>query len=245
MPSKDKQKPGSSRVEKTCLECHEVFFVFPSRRNRRFCSHVCAVNYNWRNNQNCSAHKKKDKVCKQCGTRFTKPANHKKAIFCSEQCRLDWIKEHRQCPDCGKERCKLHAREKSRKWQAAATKKERKARSMQISFRHASNETLPLKDARALIEDPPICNYCKLQIPWHSLSIDHKIPKSRGGSDTRDNLAWCDYDCNIMKGNLTDSEFIALLAFLNEHPDIKRLLTTRLKISGFVFRKTLLKHSQK
>lgn len=43
------------------------------------------------------------------------------------------------------------------------------------------------------------CQYCGA---YRNLTIDHVIPKSKGGGDTWDNLVCCCYRCNIKKGDL-------------------------------------------
>ena len=109
---------------------------------------------------------------------------------------------------------------------------------MQVSFRQASGKklTLSLREARDIISNPPKCPYCFLPIPWEELSVDHKIPRTRGGSDDRDNLVWCDLDCNMIKGSLLDTEFMELLVFLKERPTVYEMLKTRLKASGFLYK---------
>lgn len=44
----------------------------------------------------------------------------------------------------------------------------------------------------------------------NTAELDHKIPKSKGGSDSIDNLQWIDREVNRMKGRLSDDEFIAI-----------------------------------
>lgn len=38
-----------------------------------------------------------------------------------------------------------------------------------------------------------------------------------------------------MKGNLTDTEFVILLEFLNKHGKMGKLIKTRLKQSGYMY----------
>jgi 5-methylcytosine-specific restriction endonuclease McrA len=47
------------------------------------------------------------------------------------------------------------------------------------------------------------CQYCGTK---SSLTIDHVIPKNRGGSDEWDNLITCCASCNVKKGNRTPKE---------------------------------------
>lgn len=60
------------------------------------------------------------------------------------------------------------------------------------------------------------CCYCETPIAIETLVTDHKIPISRSGELTIDNLAACCEFCNDAKGALTDYEFRSLLAALGE-----------------------------
>lgn len=57
-----------------------------------------------------------------------------------------------------------------------------------------------------------ICPYTgiKLSLGVDS-SIDHIIPKSRGGSDDISNLQWVFYQANFMKGDMLHHEFLSLI----------------------------------
>lgn len=58
---------------------------------------------------------------------------------------------------------------------------------------------------RALIykRDDHECQYCGSK---KDLTIDHIIPRSKGGQDTWENLVACCYKCNLKKGNKLLSE---------------------------------------
>jgi 5-methylcytosine-specific restriction endonuclease McrA len=66
------------------------------------------------------------------------------------------------------------------------------------------------------IENYFSCHYCKKPLKiksktkyyLDSLSIDHKIPITRGGKSTFENLCVCCHLCNIIKGTMTEKEFI-------------------------------------
>ena len=45
------------------------------------------------------------------------------------------------------------------------------------------------------------CNGCKHPAPLHMLTIDHIVPRSKGGLDTVDNLQLLCHTCNAIKGN--------------------------------------------
>ena len=68
-----------------------------------------------------------------------------------------------------------------------------------------------------------------------SWSIDHKLPKNRGGSNELINLHLVCIKCNKVKGDLTDEEFKQLMAFVKEKPIIYENLYKRLRMAGMVF----------
>lgn len=45
------------------------------------------------------------------------------------------------------------------------------------------------------------CSLCKEPMPYKKASIDHVIPRSRGGNNSLDNLKLAHRDCNSRKGN--------------------------------------------
>lgn len=55
------------------------------------------------------------------------------------------------------------------------------------------------------------CNGCKVHFPFRNMTLDHIIPKSKGGSDTDDNLQLLCNACNSKKGNRSMEELIAVL----------------------------------
>jgi 5-methylcytosine-specific restriction endonuclease McrA len=54
--------------------------------------------------------------------------------------------------------------------------------------------------------DKYTCQYCSGQFKYKNLSLDHVIPKSRGGGRGWLNLVTCCVSCNQKKGNKTPSE---------------------------------------
>ena len=54
-----------------------------------------------------------------------------------------------------------------------------------------------------------ICNGCNLHFPYGGMSIDHKQPQSKGGTDEFDNLQMLCMRCNSSKGNKTMAEWNA------------------------------------
>jgi ribosomal protein L32 len=69
--------------------------------------------------------------------------------------------------------------------------------------------------------DHNICQYCG---STRNLTIDHVIPKSRGGKDTWENLVTACYPCNIKKGSKLLSETTLTLSKLPSRPFNKIML---------------------
>jgi 5-methylcytosine-specific restriction endonuclease McrA len=66
--------------------------------------------------------------------------------------------------------------------------------------------------ARILAKTAFRCWYCGIElIEWplagHNSSVDHKVPKSRGGSDDPDNLLACCRTCNGRKADMLIEEY--------------------------------------
>lgn len=51
------------------------------------------------------------------------------------------------------------------------------------------------------------CCYCLKEFPIADATRDHKIPKSRGGKTTPENIVVCCEKCNSQKGALTPDEY--------------------------------------
>ena len=55
------------------------------------------------------------------------------------------------------------------------------------------------------------CNGCEVLFPFRNMTIDHIIPRSRGGTDDPDNLQLLCGACNSTKSNRTQDELIETL----------------------------------
>lgn len=60
--------------------------------------------------------------------------------------------------------------------------------------------------------DNYLCFYCLYRGTVEDLTVDHQIPKSKGGSNDSGNLVTCCIPCNRAKGDLTEDEFWGVLA---------------------------------
>lgn len=65
---------------------------------------------------------------------------------------------------------------------------------------------LPLSHRNVMLRDGFQCQYCGGRPGLTGLNIDHVTPKSRGGSNTWDNLVTACRACNVQKGRRTPEE---------------------------------------
>ena len=55
------------------------------------------------------------------------------------------------------------------------------------------------------------CHYCGDLLTWSKATLDHKIPRSIGGTLAHRNIVLACEDCNFDKGNLTEFEYRQVL----------------------------------
>ena len=70
-----------------------------------------------------------------------------------------------------------------------------------------------------LARDGFCCQYCGEAVPLKELTIDHVVPRSRGGGTTWDNVATACGPCNRRKGNRTPREARMPLASVPKRPN--------------------------
>ena len=56
------------------------------------------------------------------------------------------------------------------------------------------------------LRDEHRCQYCGERYPTQKLSLDHVLPRSRGGPTTWENIVCACLDCNVRKGGRTPNE---------------------------------------
>ncbi|PSB03734.1 HNH endonuclease [Merismopedia glauca] len=57
------------------------------------------------------------------------------------------------------------------------------------------------KKAELAKEQGSCCWWCRCHLPLHKLTIDHLKPKSKGGSNSSENLRLACFECNNSRGN--------------------------------------------
>ena len=79
------------------------------------------------------------------------------------------------------------------------------------------------------------CRFCLAFFGIQDISVDHEVPLNRGGSTGLDNIGYPCLRCNRKKGQMTPTEFLTLLDFLErELPYARQDILDRLeKAVGF------------
>ena len=75
-----------------------------------------------------------------------------------------------------------------------------------LEYRRIPHQTRALSRKNILLRDRNSCQYCGSVMPSSELTLDHVVPRSRGGLSTWENLVACCHPCNRQKGNQPASE---------------------------------------
>src|SRR6202522_2896003 len=70
-----------------------------------------------------------------------------------------------------------------------------------LEYRRIPHQTRALSRKNILLRDRNTCQYCSVVLPSSELTLDHVVPRSRGGNSTWENLVACCHACNRRKGN--------------------------------------------
>ncbi len=75
-----------------------------------------------------------------------------------------------------------------------------------LEYIHIPYERSSLSRKNILLRDQYTCQYCNRHFPPAELTLDHVVPRSRGGDSTWENLVACCRRCNHKKGSHTPEE---------------------------------------
>lgn len=75
-----------------------------------------------------------------------------------------------------------------------------------LSYRHIPQQSRALSRKNILLRDRNTCQFCGRAFPASELTLDHVMPRSRGGRSSWENLVACCYTCNNRKGDRTPEE---------------------------------------
>ncbi len=73
-------------------------------------------------------------------------------------------------------------------------------------FRRIPYQTRALSRKNILLRDRYTCQFCGRVLPASELTLDHVVPRSRGGHTDWDNLVACCHSCNNLKGDRLPDE---------------------------------------
>ena len=75
-----------------------------------------------------------------------------------------------------------------------------------LRFDRSPKTALRFNRRNLFARDGSRCQYCGSWPPAHQLSLDHVVPRSRGGETTWENVVCCCLRCNTRKGGRTPAE---------------------------------------
>jgi 5-methylcytosine-specific restriction endonuclease McrA len=75
-----------------------------------------------------------------------------------------------------------------------------------LEYRRIPHQPRSLSRKNILMRDRYACQYCHKSVPASELTLDHVIPRSRGGDSSWENLVACCHHCNNKKGSRTPDE---------------------------------------
>jgi hypothetical protein len=74
------------------------------------------------------------------------------------------------------------------------------------TYRHIPIRLQVVTRKNILLRDGNLCQYCGVKFPSNELTLDHIIPKSKGGGNSWHNLVACCSPCNRKKDDRTPQE---------------------------------------
>src|SRR5271154_2092148 len=75
-----------------------------------------------------------------------------------------------------------------------------------LAYRDIPQQSRALSRKNILLRDRNTCQFCGKLFPSSELTLDHVMPRSRGGRSSWENLVACCYRCNNTKGDRTPEE---------------------------------------
>lgn len=88
--------------------------------------------------------------------------------------------------------------------------------------------TLTCNRKNILLRDNNTCQYCDKQFPEPELTVDHVIPRSKGGANVWENVATACKPCNQKKGSHLPASAPVSLSRLPKKPSYRALIKKRI-----------------
>ena len=96
-------------------------------------------------------------------------------------------------------------------------------------FDRTPRQTLRFNRRNLLARDNHRCQYCGLSFPMNQLSLDHVVPRSRGGATSWENVVCSCVTCNTRKGGRTPREARMKLISQPVKPRCNPMLSLKLR----------------
>lgn len=184
--------------DRDCQVCHLCHKGFSDERKRKYCSILCSTKAG--RHPDGPPH-----VCVHCGK------SSRNGMICSDECRV--ARWSRKCKDCSAEY--VQKKNTSGKCQRCRKRDRERASSVRLKVRQGKIRVAVNKlSVREVWErDRGVCQLCRKKIDWKlswpdrkSMSVDHIIPLSKGGTDEAVNVQAAHLGCNCRKCNKLGSQ---------------------------------------
>ena len=110
-----------------------------------------------------------------------------------------------------------------------------------LHFDRMPKQSLRFNRRNLFARDGHRCQYCGRNAPPHQLSMDHVLPRSRGGQTTWENIVCCCVKCNSQKGGRTPKEARMQLLKKPTKPRFNPMLAQKLNNPKYESWRTFLK----
>ncbi|WP_437204327.1 HNH endonuclease [Planctomicrobium sp. SH664] len=112
-----------------------------------------------------------------------------------------------------------------------------------LTYERVPRNTVKFNRRNIFLRDGHRCQYCGKRYSTPRLSLDHVMPKSRGGGDTWENIVCACLKCNVDKGGRTPAEAGMKLLQKPIKPKRSPLLSRQLTLSKYESWRNFINHS--
>lgn len=112
-----------------------------------------------------------------------------------------------------------------------------------LQYDRIPRQSLRFNRRNLLARDGHRCQYCSRHLPATQLSLDHVMPRSRGGMTTWENVVCCCVSYNVKKGGRTPKEARMKLHTKPTKPKFSPLLANKLNNPKYRSWRTFLPHA--
>ncbi len=102
-----------------------------------------------------------------------------------------------------------------------------------LTYDRVPKQSVKFSRRNVFLRDDYHCQYCGNQYNSHGLSLDHVMPRSRGGKLTWDNIVAACRKCNVRKANRTPKEAGMALSRPPKKPKRNPVLAQQLSIPKY------------